>query len=229
MTFKHPCLVDSDGAVAGWRIGSVVRHARDHNFDGTPLGHATVGSGERAGERGNWIETVRLLLDAGASREDVWILGKPPSQEVADLLRGYGVTPDDEPEPGPDDHDGPAPSLGAGVMADVARHLEAAYRTPDLELLRSVLHPQVHWTGVCTNSDQVIDWYRSLLADGIPSTVESVEVDGDAVVLGLSVARQAEGARPAPPERLYQVFTVDNAQVIDMPVYPDRTSALGRP
>ena len=121
------------------------------------------------------------------------ISGKPPSEEVSDVLRGYGISPDDDPEPGPDDEDVPAPSLGTGVMADIARHLEAAYRDLDLDLLGSLLHPEVHWTGVCTNSGEVLEWYRGLLADGIRSTVESVEVDGDAVVLGLKVARQAEG------------------------------------
>ena len=183
---------------------------RDARFDSTPLAFATVGSGERAGQSGNWIEVVRSLIDAGASREGVWISGKPPSEEVAALLRGYGITPDDEPEVGTDDEAGRAPSLGTGVMADVARHLEAAYRDYDLDLLGSLLHPQVHWTGVCTNSAEVLDWYRDLLADGTMAAVESVEVDADAVVLGLSVARQAKGARPAPPESLYQVFTVQN-------------------
>ncbi len=203
-------------------------NARDDNFDGTPLAYATVGSGEHAGQPGNWIETVRLLVDAGASRDGVWMSGKPPSEGVADLLRSYGISPDDERQPQPDDDDVPSPSLGTGVMADVARHLEAAYRDLDLQLLGSLLHPEVHWTGICTNGAQVLDWYRSLLADGIRSTVQSVEVDGDGVVLGLSVARQAEGARPAPPELLYQVFTVDNAQVVEIRGYPDRTSALAR-
>ena len=64
---------------------------------------------------------------------------------------------------------------------------------------------------------------------GMMTGVESVEVDGNAVVLGLRVGRQAEGTRPAPPELLYQVFTVDNAQVIDIRIYPDRTSAHTRP
>jgi hypothetical protein len=114
-------------------------------------------------------------------------------------------------------------------MADIARHLEAAYRDLDLELLGSLLHPQVRWTGVCSNSAQVLDWYRSLLADGLRSTVESVEVDGDAVVLGLSVARQADGARPAPPDHLYQVFTVEDAQIIEMHLHPDRGHAFARP
>jgi hypothetical protein len=114
-------------------------------------------------------------------------------------------------------------------MADVARHLETAYRDVDLELLGSLLHPQVHWTGICTNSGEVLDRYPNLLADGIWSTVESVEVDRDAVVIGLKVARHAEGARPAPPEQLYQVFIVEDAQVVDIHVYADRVSALGRP
>jgi ankyrin repeat protein len=202
---------------------------RDTRFDSTPLAFATVGSGERAGQSVNWVAVVRAFVDAGASRDGVWISGKPPSEEVSDVLRGYGISPDDDPEPGPDDEDAPAFSLGTGVMADIARHLEAAYRDLDLDLLGSLLHPEVHWTGVCTNSGEVLEWYRGLLADGIRSTVESVEVDGDAVVLGLSVARQAEGARPAPPEVLYQVFTVDNAQVTDIRAFPDRASALTRP
>jgi ketosteroid isomerase-like protein len=113
-------------------------------------------------------------------------------------------------------------------MADIARHLETAYRTFDPDLLGSLLHPEVHWTGVCSDSAQVLDWYRSLLADGIRATVESVEVDGDAVVLGLSVARQAEAARPAAAERLYQVFTVESDQIVEIRGYPDRDAARGR-
>ena len=200
---------------------------RDARFESNPVAFATVGSGERARQPGNWAEVVRLLIDAGASRDGVWISGKPPSEEVIDLLRGYGITPDDE--DGPRDEDGARHSLGSGVMADVARHLEAAYVDRDLELLGSLLHPQVHWTGACTNSTEVLYWYRSLLEDGTRLTVESVEVDGDAVVLGLNVARQAEGARSAPPERLYQVFTVSGAQVVEVRFYPDRASALLRP
>ena len=202
---------------------------RDTRFDCNPLAFATVGSGERAGHSGNWTEVVRSLIDAGASRDGVWISDKPPSEEVIDLLRGYGIGPDDEPERQPDDQVEVPGGIGTGVMADIARHLEAAYRHFDIDLLGSLLHPQVHWTGVCGNRAQVLEWYRGLLADGIRSTVESVEVDGDAVVLCLTVARQAEGARPAPPEFLYQVFTVESLQVIEIRVYPDRASALARP
>ena len=201
---------------------------RDGRFDSTPLAFATVGSGERAERPGNWVEVVRLLIDAGASRAGVWVGGKPPNEEVAGLLGRYGIAPDDQSGPEPDDEDVGSPSLGSGVMADVARHLETAYRDLDLDLLGSLLHPLAHWTGVCSDRAQVLDWYRGLLADGVRSTVESVEVDGDAVVLGLSVGRQAEGARPAAPERLYQAFTVEDAQITEIRAYPDRASALAR-
>jgi ankyrin repeat protein len=203
--------------------------ACDARFDGTPLAYATVGSGERAGQPGNWTETVRLLIDAGASRDDVWIPGKPPSEEIIALLRSYGITPDDESGPEGDDADDVPRSAGSGVMADIAQHLQAAHHKLDLELLGSLLHPQVRWSGLCDTSAQVLDWYRQGLADGTRITVESAEVDRDAVVLGITVSRPAEGARPAPAERLYQVFKVDNGEVTEIRGYRDRASALARP
>jgi ankyrin repeat protein len=202
--------------------------ARDARFDGTPLAFATVGSGERAGKPGHWTETVTLLIEAGASRMDVWVSGKPPSEDVIGLLQRYGITPDEPADQQPDDHTEVPGPMGAGVMADIARHLQAAYRDRDFGLLGSLLHPQVQWTGLCSNREQVLDWYRGLLSDGTMATVHSVEVDRDAVVLGLAVAGKAEGARPAPPQQLYQVFTVDGAQIVDIRGYPDRNSALSR-
>lgn len=202
--------------------------ARDGRFDSTPLAFATVGSREQAGTPGDWITTVRLLIEAGAAREGVWIQGKPPSEEVMDLLRQYGIGPSGSAEQQPEDLAEVPGSAGSGVMAEVARHLEAAFQHRDLDVLTSLLHPQVSWTGVCRNSEQVLDWYRGLLADGTMATVHSVEVGRDAVLLGLSVALQAEGARPAPPQQLYQVFTVDGAQIIDIRAYPDRAAAVAR-
>jgi hypothetical protein len=159
----------------------------------------------------------------------VWIAGKPPSEEIIALLRSYGVAPDNESGPEGDDADDVPRSAGTGVMADVAQHLEAAYRNLDLELLGSLLHPEVRWSGLCNTSAQVLDWYRQGLADGTRATVESVEVDRDAVMLGITLSRPAEGARPAPAELLYQVFTVDNGEVTEIRGYPDRASALARP
>jgi hypothetical protein len=202
--------------------------ARDARFDSTPLAFATVGSGERADQPGDWVGTVRLLIGAGASRQSVWITGKPPGEEIMDLLQRYGITPDEHVETQAEDEAEVPGPVGAGVMADIARHLETAYRDQDLGLLGSLLHPQVQWTGLCRDREQVLDWYRGLIAAGNVATVQSVEVDRDAVVLGLAVAGQAEGARPALAQHLHQVFTVEDAQVIGIRGYPDRDSALTR-
>ena len=113
---------------------------RGARFDSTPLAFATLGSGESAGQIDDWIEVVRSLVEAGASREDVWISGKAPSEEVIDLLRGYGITPDDKPELQLDDQTEVPGAVGTGVMADIARDLEVAYRDLDIELLGSLLH-----------------------------------------------------------------------------------------
>jgi hypothetical protein len=143
------------------------------------------------------------------------------------LLR-YGIGPDDLPESEVEDTDGSSLSLGSGVLADIARHVEAAYRTLDLELLGSLLHPDVRWSGQCSNKADVLDWYRRLMSDGTHAIVESIEVDRDAVVMGLKVAGQAEGARPAPAELVFQVFTVDKDEIVEIRGYPDRLSALDR-
>jgi ankyrin repeat protein len=225
----HAAAYHGNAAVVGLLLeaGADI-DARDARFDGTALAFATVGSGEQASKAGDWTETVRRLIEAGASRRDVWISGKPPSEEVIDLLQRYGITPDEPAAHQPDDQTGVPASVGTGAMADIARHLEAACRDFDLGLLGSLLHPQVQWTGVCSNSEEVLDWYRGVFADGTNAAIQSVEVDRDAVVLGLTLTRQAEGARPAPPQQLYQVFTVDNAQITDIRGYPDRKSALTR-
>jgi ankyrin repeat protein len=203
---------------------------RDARFDATPLAFATVGSGERDGQPGDWVQTVRLLVDAGAARRGAWTSGKPPSEEVMALLRTYGIAPDQESgsDTESEDADEVPGSVGTGVLADIAHHLAAAYGNRDIELLGSLLHPQVHWTGLCDSSDEVLDWYRGLLADGTLAAVDSVDIDRDAVVLGLSLSRPATGTRPAPPERLYQVFTVDNGEIITIRGYPNRAAALAR-
>jgi ankyrin repeat protein len=66
--------------------------ARDTTWNDTPLGWATVGSGERprTNKAGNWIETVRTLLEHGASTNEITLEPddpKPPSPEVAEVLR----------------------------------------------------------------------------------------------------------------------------------------------
>jgi ankyrin repeat protein len=70
--------------------------ARDTTWDSTPLEWAVIGSGLRLGHdpRPDWPATVSALLDAGASADGITLSPedqKPPSPEVAALLRARGI------------------------------------------------------------------------------------------------------------------------------------------
>jgi ankyrin repeat protein len=70
--------------------------ARDTTWDSTPLEWAIVGSGMRLGHDPDpdWPATVRILLDAGAATDGIVLSPddpKPPSAEVAALLRARGI------------------------------------------------------------------------------------------------------------------------------------------
>jgi ankyrin repeat protein len=72
--------------------------ATDTTWGATPLRWATVGSGFRLGRapHPDWAATVRLFIDAGASIDDAWVVGKPPSPEVAAVLHERGIHDPDE-------------------------------------------------------------------------------------------------------------------------------------
>lgn len=70
--------------------------ARDGQWRSTSLEWAIIGSGQRhrSDSGANWVDTVRALLDAGASTDAVSLSPddpKPPSPQVAQLLRERGV------------------------------------------------------------------------------------------------------------------------------------------
>jgi ankyrin repeat protein len=73
--------------------------ARDATWNDTPLGWAIVGSGMGRGDANSrrsphpdFVATVRTLIEAGASLEDVRPgPDKPPSKEIAELLLSYGI------------------------------------------------------------------------------------------------------------------------------------------
>jgi ankyrin repeat protein len=69
---------------------------RDARWHGQPLDWALVGSGEApdSAPTPDWVATVTLLLDAGASLDEITLDAddpKPPSTAVLDLLRSRGV------------------------------------------------------------------------------------------------------------------------------------------
>jgi ankyrin repeat protein len=207
--------------------------ARDERFDGTPLAYATVGSGESTDRQRDWPATVRVLLDAGASHEEVWLAGKPPSGEVAEVLRQYGVQPDSEPGPGeggqrpqPDSgpDSGPAGPPAPDLMREIAEQLTEAYHSLDMELLASLLDPAVQWGSSgpdgCHTREQVLAWYAAA-AHGTRASVTSAEVTGDTIVLTVALTSPADDTRPLPPQHVRQAFKVSGGaitQITGLPV-----------
>jgi ankyrin repeat protein len=68
--------------------------ARDTTWNDTPLGWAAVGSGERprTNTAANWLDTVKALLEHGASTDEITLdpdNQKPPSPHVAELLQAH--------------------------------------------------------------------------------------------------------------------------------------------
>ncbi len=204
----------------------------DLQWGSTALAWATVGSGERPGygPAGDWIATVTTLLDSGVSRQGAWVAGKPPSEDVAAPLAGYGIGEADEPPPPrPADQPEDLPDQDPTVARQVAERLRAAFDTADLDLLAAILHPDVRWGGGpagCHNRAQVLEWYRVLHAQGVTSRVTEVAVYGDAVLLGLDVTRPAEHPRADRSAHAYQVFRLADGAVSYIHDHPNRDHAL---
>ncbi len=73
--------------------------ARDTHWDSPPAGLGRRRQREKpvTNRRPDWVATVRLLIEAGASTQDITLSPddpKPPSPEIAELLRGYGLGDD---------------------------------------------------------------------------------------------------------------------------------------
>ncbi len=91
-------------AVEQLLVAGAALDAHDSNWDSTPLAWALVGSGERraANPTPDWVETVRILLDAGASTSQInHDPSEPiqPSPEVVELLRARGIAARDNTRP----------------------------------------------------------------------------------------------------------------------------------
>ena len=65
--------------------------ARDSTWDSTPLDWAAVGSGERptTNATADWVETVRILLDAGASLDGITLSPDDPKAPTPRLRSSY--------------------------------------------------------------------------------------------------------------------------------------------
>lgn len=183
--------------------------ARDTRFEATPLAFATVGSGEHPNADGEWPDSVRALLAAGASTADVWVPDKPPSAEVAEVLRAAGVAP----EPAVDD-ELPEPS---GPLRELAEALRVAYDTVDLDRLATLLDPDVTWGGGpmgCHNRQDVLAWYRMLVERGVTgSLTKIVEPDDHTLIAEVTFSAATQGTIEPSPEVTYQRLAIRDGRI----------------
>jgi len=155
----------------------------DGQWHSTPLCWAAVGSGEQrqSGRPEDWVRTVRALLEAGASTRGAWVATKPPSEEVGAVLLAAGADPDEPP-------DEERPVADPAQLRRIGERLQGAFETGDVEVLASLLDPEVRWGGGprgCWNRDQVLDWYRVLRDRLGPVRVDEVVVHDHGVELRL--------------------------------------------
>jgi ankyrin repeat protein len=209
--------------------------ARDERFDSTPLTFATVGSRERqndADTTGDWIATVRALIDAGATRDGVWLVGdKAPSDEIAELLASYGVEPERVEESTAAATKDPRGGLEvtAGGLEEIADLLRLAFETTDMDLFGSLLAPDVRWGGGplgCNSREQVIAQYRQSTDLGFIGTVAKAEAHGDdTLIIELQYAGAAEGMPTGPVGTRAQALRIVDDLIVSIEGYPDLDSA----
>jgi ankyrin repeat protein len=96
-TALHAAAYAGSAAVVALLIGrGADLEATDATWNSPPLDWALVGSGEQpdSNPAADWIRTVEVLLDAGASAADITLSPddpKPPSAAVAGYLRSRGI------------------------------------------------------------------------------------------------------------------------------------------
>lgn len=207
--------------------------ACDANFEATPLAFATVGSGERPNHDGDWAATVRVLLEAGAAKTDVWLTGdKAPSDEVAEILRLHGVVPAVPPSDLGEktaERDSPGADLeGGSVLEELAEHLRVAYEQADLELFASLLHPLARMGDgplACTSREEIVARYQDMTERGMRGEVVHTEATAGALILSIRYRGRATAGRDPEPEMTHQRLEVTDGHVTAIRGYPTLAAA----
>jgi hypothetical protein len=111
------------------------------------------------------------------------------------------------------------------TAASIAEMVRTALDRADLEQLRALLSPDVHWgapddpSPPCRNRSQVLRWFERGRAAGRRATVTEVEVHGNALLVGL---------RLDTGEQRWQVMRVGPDGVNDIRGYDDRSTAASK-
>ncbi len=114
----------------------------------------------------------------------------------------------------------------------IARKIQMAVDTSDLNAIRELLDPDVTWgapnakSPACKNRDQVLAWYQRGKADGSEGRVSEVEIIGECVLLTLAVTRTPSARERGGTALRWQVNTLRNGRVINIAGFDDHGEAV---
>lgn len=115
------------------------------------------------------------------------------------------------------------------TVAEVAEQLRLVFAGPDLELLGSMLHPDVRWgegpqPRACRSRADVLVTFARLLGDGVGGEVADVKVLPHGVVVHLLVRwpQEREDARP----EVWQSYRVEAGMVTEIRGHDDEAEAF---
>ncbi|MFD1077377.1 nuclear transport factor 2 family protein [Longispora fulva] len=115
--------------------------------------------------------------------------------------------------------------------SQVAAQLKTVFAGDDLDLMATLLAPDVRWGDdedtdtTCHDRAAVLDFYRALHARGVTARVAETVTGPDVVVARLDIDWPGPEADERPRNE-YQVFSLTGGLVTDIRGYPDRAAAL---
>jgi hypothetical protein len=119
-------------------------------------------------------------------------------------------------------------------ISNVAQRLKSALEESDLTAFGDLLDTNARWgppsstSPPCTNKKQVLSWYQRGAAAGASAQVTEVVVEGDHIMVGLSVEGLGDTEERMDRSSRWQVFTVRDGLIVDIVGFDSRGAAAAR-
>ncbi|HEY1762517.1 MAG TPA: nuclear transport factor 2 family protein [Acidimicrobiales bacterium] len=115
-------------------------------------------------------------------------------------------------------------------MEQVARDLRLAYELGDTELFGALLAPDVTWgppgdPPTCRSKNQVLAWYENGANAGARAQVQSIEIVGEQLLVGLVVVGTSSAKKLSRQAVRWQVLTVSGSRIVDIVGFEQKSDA----
>jgi ketosteroid isomerase-like protein len=119
-------------------------------------------------------------------------------------------------------------------MEELAKQVRSALASADVEAYGELLHPNVHWGAPddpesgCHNREEALGWYRRGRAKGVRARVTETLVQGDKILVGMTVTGRQASKDDGGQEGRWQVLSVAEGKIVDICGFEDRDDAVSR-